>query len=114
MLFSILTVMFAKRSERPQIGCFIRSFLTRILLCIQRAKSLQKNKKIEQIKAFKACKEYLNYVKEIETFIDEYDIEDEGTEYIDEMKPSINKSLQQFWSRLIECRVYAMCTKKLH
>ena len=50
--------------------------------------------------------QYINLVREVEILIDKYD---EGTgkvRYIDEMKPSVNKSLQLFWSRLTECPVY--------
>ena len=54
----------------------------------------------------KACEQYLNYVKEIEALIDKYSPEDEKVKYIEEMKPSVNKSLQQLWSELIDSRVY--------
>ena len=60
----------------------------------------QKNKQV------KAREQYVNFVKEIETLIDKYDTEDEDVEYVDEMKPSINKSLQQLWNRLTGSRAY--------
>lgn len=53
-----------------------------------------------------AQKQYINFVREIELLIDEYDEGDDRVRYIDEMKPSVNKSLQLFWSRLTESPVY--------
>lgn len=67
------------------------------------SKELTDKQRAEQIKG---REEYLNYVKEIEALIDKYENEDEDVEYINEMKPSINKSLQQLWNRLTECRVH--------
>lgn len=66
-------------------------------------KELTDKQKAEQTMA---RKQYTNYVKEIEALIDKHDNGDEDAEYIDDMKPSINKSLQQLWGRLTECRVY--------
>lgn len=54
----------------------------------------------------KAQDQYLNLAKEIEFLIYKYDEGIEDVEYIDEMKPSINKSLQLFLSRLTESNVY--------
>jgi len=68
-----------------------------------KGKEMTNEQKARQIRG---RKEYLSYVQEIEALIDIYDKEDADVEYIDEMKPSINKSLQQLWSRLTECRVY--------
>jgi len=70
-----------------------------------KGKELTNEQKDEQIKA---CEQYVNFVKETETLIDKYDTEDEDVEYVDEMKPSINKSLQQLWNRLTESRAYQM------
>lgn len=50
--------------------------------------------------------QYISLIKEIEFLIDKYDEEKEKVRYIDEMKPSVNKSLQLFWSRLTESPVY--------
>lgn len=50
--------------------------------------------------------QYEKYVKDIETLIDKYDMRGENVEFIEEMKPSINKSLQQLWSRLTESHAY--------
>lgn len=47
-----------------------------------------------------ARKQYNAIVSEIEALIDAQDDEDTATEYIDDMKPSVHKSLQLFWSRL--------------
>lgn len=51
-------------------------------------------------------KQYLDYVKEIEVLLNKYDREDGDVEYIEDMKPSIHKSLQQLWARLTESSVY--------
>lgn len=68
-----------------------------------KGKELTDKQKAEKIKS---REEYLDFVKEIEMFIERYDVEDENVEYVDEMKPSVNKSLQQLWNRLTEGRVY--------
>lgn len=68
-----------------------------------------KGKKLtEEQKAMQkeAEKQYINLVNEIESLIDKYDDGDERIQYIDQMKPSINKSLQLLWGRLTESRVY--------
>lgn len=62
----------------------------------EKQKSMQKQAKIQ----------YINLVKEIELLIDKYDEGDEKVRYIQDMKPSINKSLQLFWSRLAESVTY--------
>lgn len=49
---------------------------------------------------------YLGYVKEVEALIDQYDKDEEMTRYINEMKPSINKTLQKLWCRLTGSRDY--------
>ena len=66
-------------------------------------KKLTDKQKTEQVKA---RGQYENYVKDIEMLIDKYDARDENVEFIEEMKPSVNKSLQQLWSRLTEGRSY--------
>lgn len=68
-----------------------------------KGKELTDEQKGEQIKA---REQYENYVKNVEALIDTYDFGNENVEYIEEMKPSINKSLQQLWSRLTEGRSY--------
>ncbi|MFA5000697.1 MAG: hypothetical protein WC531_00505 [Candidatus Paceibacterota bacterium] len=62
---------------------------------------LTTKQKTEQTKAHE---QYLNYVKEIEALIDRYSLDDERVKYIEDMKPSINKSLQQLWSELADSR----------
>ncbi len=58
-----------------------------------------------------AQKQYINLVREIESLIDLHPDQD-GIEFVDEMKPSINKTLQQFWNRLTEGRVYRRIIEK--
>lgn len=53
-----------------------------------------------------ATKQYIDFVYELETLMDKYPAPDDKTEYIDEMKPSINKSLQKVWSKITNARVY--------
>lgn len=54
----------------------------------------QKHKKAEK----EAKKQYRTYVREIEKLIEQYDIDkDNASEYVDELKPSIYKSLQLLW-----------------
>lgn len=60
----------------------------------------------EKVAQKEAQLQYIKLVKEVELLIDLYKSESEKVKYIDEMKPSINKSLQLFWSRLTESRVY--------
>lgn len=62
----------------------------------EKQKNMEKEVKIQ----------YINLVREIELLIDRYYEENEGVEYVQDMKPSVNKSLQFFWSRLTESRVY--------
>jgi len=47
-----------------------------------------------------ARKQYIDLAAEIETLIDGQDNVDVAAEYIDEMKPSVHKSLQLFWDRI--------------
>lgn len=68
-----------------------------------KGKPLTKKQKSEQIIA---RKQYLDFVAELEALIDRYDDGDENLEYIDEMKPSVNKSLQLLWSRLTDSPTY--------
>lgn len=60
----------------------------------------------QRAKQLIAKKQYLNLVAEIENLIELYNDGGEDTEYIDEMKPSVNKSLQMVWSRFTDSRVY--------
>lgn len=53
-----------------------------------------------------AREQFINFAKEIENLMDKYDDEKENVEYIDEMKPSVNKSLQFLWARLTDSPVY--------
>jgi hypothetical protein len=60
-----------------------------------------------------AEKQYIDFVKEIEILIEKYDAGTEnGIEYVSDMKPSIHKSLQQVWNRLVECPVYREILEK--
>lgn len=68
-----------------------------------KGKKLTDKQKNEQIQA---REQYEKYVRDVEALIDKYDSGDENAEYIDEMKPSINKSLQQLWYRLTESHAY--------
>lgn len=56
--------------------------------------------------------QYLNLVNKVELLIDQYDNGTERVQYIQDMKPSINKSLQLFWSRLTESRSYQRILEK--
>lgn len=68
-----------------------------------KGKKLTEEQKSEQ----KQAKiQYINLVNEIELLIDRHYEENERVKYIEDMRPSINKSLQFFWSRLTESRVY--------
>ncbi|OGG78278.1 hypothetical protein A3A36_02925 [Candidatus Kaiserbacteria bacterium RIFCSPLOWO2_01_FULL_52_12b] len=64
---------------------------------------LTEEQKSEQIIA---RKQYIDFVAEIESLIDQCDDTDEDAEYIDDMKPSVHKSLQLFWDRLTESPSY--------
>ncbi|MBI2463582.1 hypothetical protein HYV57_01350 [Candidatus Peregrinibacteria bacterium] len=75
-----------------------------------KGKKLTDKQKNEQVKA---REQYENYLKNLEVFIAIYDKGDENAEYINEMKPSINKSLQQLWSRLTEGRSYQKLLEKM-
>lgn len=67
----------------------------------------------QKIKQNAAQIQYLNLVKEIEFLIDKYDEGVESDQYIDEMKPSVNKSLQFFWSRLTESPIYSRILERI-
>ena len=53
-----------------------------------------------------ARKQYADFVAEIEALIDYYDDSDDSSEYVDELKPSVNKTLQLFWCRFTDSPVY--------
>lgn len=57
--------------------------------------------------------QYIKFVHEIELLIDKYDEGNKEDRYIDEMKPSINKSLQLLWSRLTDSRAYRRILEKI-
>jgi len=57
--------------------------------------------------------QYINFVQKIELLIDQYDDGAEGIQYIQDMKPSVNKSLQLFWSRLTQSRSYQRILEKV-
>lgn len=60
-----------------------------------------------------ARNQYINFIKELETLIDRYDNSMEADiEYVDEMKPSVHKSIQQMWSRLAYSRAYREIIEK--
>ncbi len=67
-----------------------------------------KQKKDQKI----ACQQYFEFVNELEILIDEYDDENEKAEYINEMKPSVNKSLQMLLVRLTDSPVYKRISRK--
>lgn len=56
--------------------------------------------------------QYINLVHKVELLIDQYNDGTEDVQYIQDMKPSINKSLQLFWSRLTESRSYQRILEK--
>ena len=60
-----------------------------------------------------ACRQYLEFVNELEFLIDKYDDNKEKVKYINGMKPSVNKSLQMIWSRLTDSPVYRRIFKQL-
>lgn len=57
--------------------------------------------------------QYINLVHKLELLIDQYDDGAERVEYIQDMKPSVNKSLQLFWSRLTQSRSYRRILEKV-
>lgn len=59
-----------------------------------------------------ATKQFFSLVKEVENLMEQYDDEKDGSEYIDQMKPSVNKTLQMFWSRFVNNRVYRSIVEK--
>lgn len=61
-------------------------------------------KQVEEQKVAKV--QYPALVKELGDLIDKYNHDDENVEYIDEMKPSVNKSLQLFWIKLTNSPSY--------
>ncbi len=66
-------------------------------------KTLTEKQKEEQVVA---TKQYVDFVSELEALMDKYPALNEDTEYIDDMKPSINKSLQKVWSKIANGRFY--------
>ncbi|MCX6716925.1 MAG: hypothetical protein NTV72_03300 [Candidatus Taylorbacteria bacterium] len=61
-----------------------------------------------------ARQQYINFVKELEILIDKYDDDAEADlEYIDEMKPSVYKSIQQMWVSLTSSRAYREIIEKI-
>lgn len=50
--------------------------------------------------------QYLAFVAELDALIEKYNDGTEEGEYIEDMKPSVNKSLQLLWSRLVDSPVY--------
>lgn len=57
--------------------------------------------------------QYINLVQKAELLIEQYADGAEKVQYIQDMKPSINKSLQLFWSRLTESRSYQRILEKV-
>lgn len=77
-----------------------------------KGKPLSDKQKSEQIIA---RGQYTNFVNELEALIDRYgNDEDDDVEYIDEMKPSIHKSLQKMWSRLTDTPAYRRLIEQSH
>lgn len=68
------------------------------------------HKQIEEQKI--AIGQYFSLVKEVEDLMEKYDDGKDNSEYIDQMKPSVHKSLQTFWSRLTDNRVYRHLLEK--
>lgn len=66
-------------------------------------KALSEKQKERQVLA---TKQYIDFVYELEALMDKYPAPIEEAEYIDDMKPSINKSLQKVWSRVTNGRIY--------
>lgn len=56
--------------------------------------------------------QFINFISKIELLIDQYDDGTGSVKYIQDMKPSVNKSLQLFWSRLTESRCYQKILEK--
>ncbi|MBI2315416.1 hypothetical protein HYU93_05185 [Candidatus Daviesbacteria bacterium] len=71
-------------------------------------KLTEEQKKIQKEAEF----QYLDLVRKIELVIDQYNDETERVQYIQDMQPSVNKSLQLFWSRLTESRSYQRILEK--
>ncbi len=59
-----------------------------------------------------ARKQYVDLVTELERLIDEQPDVDTEDEYIDEMKPSVHKSLQLFWCRFTDSPLYRRIREK--
>ena len=57
--------------------------------------------------------QYIDFVHKIELLIDQYDDGTERVEYVQDMKPSVNKSLQLLWSRLTESHSYQRILEKV-
>lgn len=91
----------AIRNTAEWLYCSLKSRMDSFMY--PKGKELTEKQKIEQIKA---REQYENYVKDVEALIDKYDTVNESAEYIDEMRPSVNKSLQQLRYRLTESRAY--------
>src|SRR3989339_176739 len=69
-----------------------------------KGKKLTKAQKDERKQA---KKQYIDFIKEIEDLIDQYEDDNgENVEYIDEMKPSVQKSLQMFLASMTEGATY--------
>ena len=68
-----------------------------------RGKSLTKQQSMEREKGHK---QYRDYVSDLEKLIDKYD-DGQNVEYIEDMKPSVNKSLQLLWAELTDSPCYA-------
>jgi len=60
----------------------------------------------------KAMQQYIELVRDIERLIEKYDNNNETAVYIDDMKPSVNKSLQYLWSRLTDSPMYREVIEK--
>lgn len=67
----------------------------------------------QKIEENQAKIQYIGLVNELEFLIDISYQKNESVLYIEEMKPSINKSLQFFWSRLTESRTYKNIEKQI-
>lgn len=66
----------------------------------------------QKSKQVAAREQYIGLVAELEKLIDGQDDVDDIAEYIDDMKPSVHKSLQSFWCRLTDSPSYRKVMKQ--
>lgn len=65
-----------------------------------KGKKLTKKQKVDQIVA---KKQYLSFIDDVEDLLNKYHLkENERVKYIERMSPSVEKSVQMLWSRLVD------------